>query len=66
LHKAKGYCPNQVHSDEIVLGTVRWENGPPERWPKVLNTKLAHGEPPGSSPLDQMVLIMAKWEAVPR
>ncbi len=28
MHKAKGECPNQVHSDQMVLGTVRWELDP--------------------------------------
>jgi hypothetical protein len=35
----------------MVLGTVRWEAGPSERWPEVLKTKLAQGGPSGSSPL---------------
>jgi hypothetical protein len=32
-----------VHSDQMVFGTVRWEAGPCERWPKALKTKLAQG-----------------------
>ncbi len=27
LHKAKGDCPEQVHSDQMVLRTVRQEDG---------------------------------------
>ncbi len=51
LHKAVGDCPNQIPSDQMVLGTVRLEAGPRERWPKALKTKLAQGGPSGSSPL---------------
>jgi hypothetical protein len=50
-HKAKGDCPNRVHSDQMVLGTVRREAGPCERWPKKFKTKLAQGGPSGWSPL---------------
>jgi hypothetical protein len=41
--KPKGDCPNQVHSGQMVLGTVSREAGPCERWPKALKTKLAQG-----------------------
>jgi hypothetical protein len=43
--KAKGDSPNWVHTDQTVLGTVRWEAGPRERRPKALKTKLAQGGP---------------------
>jgi hypothetical protein len=29
------------NSDQMVLGTVRWEAGPRERWLKALKTNLA-------------------------
>jgi hypothetical protein len=45
LHKAKEDCLNRVHSDQMVLGTVRWEAGPRERQPRALKTKLIQGEP---------------------
>jgi hypothetical protein len=38
-----GDCLNQVHSDQRVLGIVRWEAGPCERQPKTLKTKLIQG-----------------------
>jgi hypothetical protein len=28
LQQAKGDCPDRVHSDQTVHGTVRWEAGP--------------------------------------
>ncbi len=43
--------PDQVHSDQMVLGTVRWEAVPCEKWPKALKIKVAQGGPSGSSPL---------------
>jgi hypothetical protein len=49
--KAKGDCPNRVHSDKMVLGTVRQEAGHHERWPRTLKTKLAQEWLSGSSPL---------------
>jgi hypothetical protein len=36
LHQAKKNYADQVHSDQMVLGTVRWEDGPRERRPKAL------------------------------
>jgi hypothetical protein len=44
--EAKGYCPDRVHSGQMVLGTVRWGSGPRERWPKAFKTKLAQGAGP--------------------
>jgi hypothetical protein len=49
LHKAKKDCLNHVHTDQMVLRTVRREAGPCERQPKVLKTKLAQGGPSGLS-----------------
>jgi hypothetical protein len=40
LQQAKGDCPDRVHSDQIVLGTVREEAGPHERWQKMLKGEL--------------------------
>jgi hypothetical protein len=51
VQQAKGDCPECVHSDQMVLGTVRWETGSRESWPKALKTKLAQGGLSGSSPL---------------
>ncbi len=45
LHKSKGESPHQIHSDQMVLGAVRWEAGPHERWQITLKTKLAQGGP---------------------
>ncbi len=49
--KAKGNCLNLVHSDKMVLGTVRQEAGHHKRWPRTLKTKLAEEWLSGSSPL---------------
>jgi hypothetical protein len=49
----------------MALGTVRWEDGPFERQPKALKTKLAQGGPLGLSHSDQPVLVMARREAGP-
>jgi hypothetical protein len=43
LQKAKRDCPDHVHSDQMVLWTVRQESGPHERQSKALKTKLAKG-----------------------
>jgi hypothetical protein len=51
LYKAKGDSPNPVHSYHMALRTVRQEARPRERQPKMLKTKLAKGEPSGSSPV---------------
>jgi hypothetical protein len=59
---SQGDGSNQVHSDQMVLATVRWGAGPKKRWPKVLKTKLTQGGPSGLSPLCQIVLMMARWE----
>jgi hypothetical protein len=48
---AKGDYLGQFHSDQMVLGTVRQEAGPPQRHPKALETKLAQRVPSGSCPL---------------
>ncbi len=50
LDRAKEDYPKQVHSDQMVLGTVRQEAGPRERQP-ALTTKLAQGRASGLSPL---------------
>jgi hypothetical protein len=42
MRKAKGDCPDRVHSDQMVLETVRLEAGSRERRPKALKTKLSH------------------------
>jgi hypothetical protein len=39
LLKAKGNCSDEVHSDQMVLGTVRKEPGPQKRHSKVLKAK---------------------------
>jgi hypothetical protein len=49
--KVEEYCPNRVHSDQMVLGTVRWEAGPYDRQPKAFKNKLVQGGPSGLSPL---------------
>jgi hypothetical protein len=49
----------------MVLGKVRQEAGPRERWPKALKTKLAQGGNQAQVHSDQMVLMMARWEAGP-
>jgi hypothetical protein len=51
LQQTKGDCLERVHSNQMVLGTVRCEAGPHDRQPKALKTKLAQGEPSGLSPL---------------
>jgi hypothetical protein len=51
LQQTMGDCPDRVHSDQMVLMTVRQEGEPRERRSKALKTKLAHGGPSGSSPL---------------
>ncbi len=50
VHDAAG-SQTSIYSDQMVLGTVRWEAGPRERQPKALRTKLAQRGPSGSSPL---------------
>ncbi len=50
LHKAKGYYTNRGHLDQMVLATVRQEDGPHERRPKTIKSMLAQGGPSGSSP----------------
>jgi hypothetical protein len=45
-----------------VLGTVRQEAGP---WPKALKTKLSHGGHQTQAHSEQIVLMMARWEATP-
>jgi hypothetical protein len=34
--QSQGDSPDQVHSDQMVLGTVRQEAGPHERWQKTI------------------------------
>jgi hypothetical protein len=45
----QGDRSDQVHSDQMVLKTVRWEADPQERRPKVLKTKT-QGKPSALSP----------------
>jgi hypothetical protein len=47
-----GLVSNQVRSNLMVLGTVRWEARPFERQPKALKTKLAQGGASSRSPLN--------------
>jgi hypothetical protein len=49
LLQVKGDCSGQVHSDQIVPGTVRQGVVSQERWLKALKTRLAQAEPSGSS-----------------
>jgi hypothetical protein len=65
LQQAKEDYLDRVHSDQMVLRTVRREAGPCERWPKVLNTKLAHGGHQIQVHSDKMGLVMARQEARP-
>jgi hypothetical protein len=51
LQQTMGEYPDQVHSDQMVLMTVRQEGEPRKRRSKGLKTKLAQGGPSGSSPL---------------
>jgi hypothetical protein len=53
-----------VHSDQIVLGTVRWVSGPCERQPKALKSKLK-GSYQARVHSDQMVLMIARQGAGP-
>ncbi len=39
--KLKGDCPDQVHSDQMVLKTVRQEDGPSEHWRNKVKTKMS-------------------------
>jgi hypothetical protein len=48
--KQRGNCLGGVHSDQMVLKTVRQEAGPQERWPKALKSKLAQEQPSVLSP----------------
>jgi hypothetical protein len=50
LLKAKGDCSDQVHSNQMVLGTASGA-GPQMSRPKALKTKLTHGGPSCSRPL---------------
>ncbi len=59
--KTKGNCPDRVHSDQMVLGTMRKETGPCETQPKALKAKLTKGGHQARVHLDQMVLVMARW-----
>jgi hypothetical protein len=69
LLQAKRDCSNQVHSDQMVLGTVRQEAGPRKRRPKALKSKLTQGGRSGSSPLkseashDGQAKCWTLWEA---
>jgi hypothetical protein len=62
---SQGVCPDQIYSDQTVLGTVRQQAGPFQRWLKVLKTKLAQGHQ-AQALLGQMVLMMVRREARPR
>jgi hypothetical protein len=50
---------------QMVLGTVKQDAGPHERWPKALKTKLTRGDHLVWVHSDQMVLVMVRWEAGP-
>jgi hypothetical protein len=65
LQQAKRDCPYQVHSDQMVLGTVRQAAGPRERSPKVVKTKLVQGGHQAPVHSGQMVHVMAGQEAEP-
>jgi hypothetical protein len=45
LHKTNRVCPDQVHSDQMVLRTVRQKVGTREMQPKTFKTKLTQGGP---------------------
>jgi hypothetical protein len=50
--KAKGDCPDQIHSDQMTLTTVRREAGLRKWWPKAHKNKAKFkGRPSDSSPL---------------
>jgi hypothetical protein len=50
----------------MVLGTVKQEARPQERWPKALKTKLTQGDHLVQVHSDQTVLVMVRLEAGPR
>jgi hypothetical protein len=41
LLQAKGNCSDRVHSDQMVLRTVKWQAGPKERRPKDTQGELS-------------------------
>ncbi len=51
LLQVKGDCPDPVHSDQMVLRTVRREAGPHLRWLKALKNQGSSKRISGSSPL---------------
>jgi hypothetical protein len=63
--QAKRDCQDRVHSFQLVLGTIRWEARPLERWPKMLKMKPAQGGHEAGVHSDQMILMMARREAGP-
>ncbi len=65
LMQVKGDCPGPIHSDQIVLRTVRREAGPDLRWPKALKNQDSQRGYQAPVHSDQTVLVMAWWEAVP-
>jgi hypothetical protein len=63
LQQAKGEGPDQLHSDQVLLGTIRWEAGPHERRSKAHKTKLPQGLAISYKSTEQMVLMMARQKA---
>jgi hypothetical protein len=69
LLQAKEGCSNPVHSNQMVLRTVRREAGSQERLPKALKTEPNQGGSSGSSPhrldgsCDGQVGGWTSWEA---
>ncbi len=54
--QSQGDCLNRVHSDQMVLGTVRREAEPFDRRTKSLKAKLAQGGQQAQVHTDQMAL----------
>ncbi len=66
IQQAKGDSPDRVHSDQMVLGTVRWEADPVRG--SQMHSKLSWlkgGSHQAQVCSDQMVLVMARREAGP-
>jgi hypothetical protein len=63
--QVKGDSPDQVHSDQMVLWTVKREAGPYETQSKEFKTRLAQVGPSESSQLKSNGSLMARWEAGP-
>jgi hypothetical protein len=50
----QGGLSDRDYSDQLVLGTVRWEAVPQKRWPKVLKSKLAEEDHEARVSTDQL------------